>query len=308
MNRILNKIIYWSNGFRLILIIPLILIFLYLFYSVNNNSEFSLSNVFYKFKNYFIKNQIITFNITSEYQDGNTPIHILIPENYDPIKKYYVLYILPVEPGINKKTLKLLIEMDIHNHYDLIVVYPNMAIEPWFGDHASNPKIRQESYMINFLIPFIDEHYSTIRSKEGRLLLGYSKSGWGAFSLIMRNPDFFGYAASWDAPMFSDSLIYKMEDNFGTIEQMKKYEPSSLILIHKENFTDSIRLLLTGEELWGQLKPSPLGISHTIEMFEILKSNDVGIIYDNNIKSEHSWNKVWLGKVIEQLMNLCRNN
>ena len=45
------------------------------------------------------------------------------------------------------------------------------------------------------VVPLIEEHYSALGTAEGRLLFGFSKSGWGALTLILRNPDFFGYAA-----------------------------------------------------------------------------------------------------------------
>ena len=38
-------------------------------------------------------------------------------------------------------------------------------------------------------------------SATARALLGFSKSGWGAWTLLLRHPDMFGRAAAWDAPM-----------------------------------------------------------------------------------------------------------
>ena len=31
-------------------------------------------------------------------------------------------------------------------------------------------------------------------------MLGFSKSGWGACTLLLRNKELFGYAAAWDVP------------------------------------------------------------------------------------------------------------
>ena len=45
---------------------------------------------------------------------------------------------------------------------------------------------------------------------HARLLLGFSKSGWGAFSLLLRYPERFGKAAAWDAP-----LMQERPDRFG---------------------------------------------------------------------------------------------
>ena len=59
----------------------------------------------------------------------------------------------------------------------------------------------------------------------GRLLLGFSKSGWGAFSLLLRHPDVFGRAAAWDAPlMMNKPGPYGSGDIFGTPENFARYQ------------------------------------------------------------------------------------
>ena len=77
-------------------------------------------------------------------------------------------------------------QMNAHNEYNLIIVQMGFEKEPWFGDHATDPKVRQASYVKDFVVPFIEENYAALGSPEGRLLFGFSKSGWGAFSLIFK--------------------------------------------------------------------------------------------------------------------------
>jgi hypothetical protein len=55
------------------------------------------------------------------------------------------------------------------------------------------------------------------------LLTGASKSGWGAFSLILRHPDFFGYAAPWDTPFMMSEMHFETKPVFETPEQFAKY-------------------------------------------------------------------------------------
>ncbi|HEY3787861.1 MAG TPA: alpha/beta hydrolase-fold protein [Urbifossiella sp.] len=55
-------------------------------------------------------------------------------------------------------------------------------------------------------VPFIDKTYPVRAEAGGRLLLGFSKSGWGAYSLRMRHPDLFGKAAAWDAPLIQENF------------------------------------------------------------------------------------------------------
>ena len=49
--------------------------------------------------------------------------------------------------------------------------------------------------------------------------IGFSKSGWGAFSLLLRHPEVFGRAAAWDAPlMLEQPNRYGMGAVFGSQE------------------------------------------------------------------------------------------
>ena len=54
------------------------------------------------------------------------------------------------------------------------------------------------------VVPFVEKSYPVPAKCDSRLLLGFSKSGWGAWSLLLRHPDVFGRAAAWDAPLMMD--------------------------------------------------------------------------------------------------------
>ena len=177
----------------------------------------------------------ITHIVESEYQAKPTEIRILVPDKLalkdrlDATQPRRVLYVLPVEAGRESKYGDGLAEvkrLDLHNKHGLICVAPTFAHLPWYADHPTDKTIRQESYFVKVVVPFIDRTYqldekrrmdaSSVRiqahadgrgvhptpvNKESRWLLGFSKSGWGAWSLLARNPDLFGRAAAWDAPL-----------------------------------------------------------------------------------------------------------
>jgi predicted alpha/beta superfamily hydrolase len=133
--------------------------------------------------------QVEKHAVETAYQNGKQEIRVLLPDDYNKSNSYRVLYVLPVEKGFNTRFgygLGILKEMNAHNQFNLIIVQMGFEIEPWFGDHATDPKIRQASYVTDFVVPFIEKEYATLGTREGRLLLGFSKSGWGAFSLILK--------------------------------------------------------------------------------------------------------------------------
>ncbi len=243
--------------------------------------------------------------VTSQFQVGPNAIEVLLPDKFDPAKKYSVLYVLPVETGIGGYFGDGLMEMkklDAHNKYNLILVAPAFDTVPWFGANATNPKIRHEEYLMKVVVPLIESRYPTPGTREGRLLFGFSKSGWGAFSLLLRNPDFFGYAASWDAPLMVDwPANWGIAEHFGTKENFEKYQISRLFDSQAKYFKERSRLALTGSCLFldavkAHEKMDSLGIKH---------------YYANNLRFPHTWKsegaeKFWIQPVLDALVALSR--
>src|SRR6185436_2905414 len=74
------------------------------------------------------------------------------------------------------------------------------------------------------------------------------KSGNGALSLILRNPNVFSSAAAWDAPaQLTDTSQFQMIDNFGTDENFERYEIPPLVVSSAQAFTTQNRLWISGD-------------------------------------------------------------
>jgi hypothetical protein len=246
--------------------------------------------------------RIVTHFVSSSYQGGSMMIRVITPEHFQPGKKYKVIYILPTGPQQwdfwwNNGIVEA-IKYNIHNQYDIILVAPSIEKMPWFGDNPQDPKVRQESYIVRVVVPFIDEHYPTERSPEGRLLLGLSKAGCGAFTLCLRYPEIFGKAVAWDPPLLYGNIKEDpracLVDVFGTEENFKQY---SLPLLLRQRVTllqgKPPRLILMG---YGILK------DHIEEAHVLMQSLNIPHIYDNSIKREHKWQSGWLPEAVKYLM------
>lgn len=251
------------------------------------------------------------YMLESPYQNEPSEIRVLVPDNYDPKKKYPVVYILPVgaAKGAGQgSALIIFTKANLQNRYEVILAEPTYEITPWFGDHPTDQKIRQESYLRDFVVPFVEKNYSTLGTPEGRMLLGFSKSGWGAFALIFRNPDFFGYAASWDAPYFFVDFRYGMAPVFDNTEYLKKYRPDLLVVEQKAHFQNKTRLVMGGEDKWGKAIPTPSGGSHTVEMHELMEKEGVKHVYRPDLKTLHTWSAAWIVPTFEELMKIAGIN
>lgn len=244
------------------------------------------------------------WTMESPYQQGRQEIRVLLPDNYDPVKKYRVVYVLPVGIGPGS-ALRIFEKENLQNRFGVILAEMTYEKAPWFGDHATDPLVRQESYLKDFVVPFVEKNYSTLGTAEGRLLFGFSKSGWGAYALILRQPDFFGYAAAWDAPFLFDNFHYGMDEVFGTTEQLAKYRPDLLVPTQARHFQDKIRLVMGGEEKWGTLIPTPSGGSHTVEMHALMDAANVRHVYRPDLKTKHTWSAVWMVPLFEELMKIA---
>ncbi len=139
------------------------------------------------------QNGFLTHTVRSEYQSGETLLKVLLPDRRESGQRYRVLYVLPVEAGeasVYGRPLEEIKSRDLHNKHQLVCVYPTFSHLPWYADHPSDPRIRQESYLLRVVLPVVEARYPVRAEREGRLLLGFSKSGWGAFSLLLRHPRF----------------------------------------------------------------------------------------------------------------------
>jgi enterochelin esterase-like enzyme len=238
------------------------------------------------------------YTCDSEYQHGEQEIHVLLPDDYQPNRSYRVLYVLPVEVGFEQQYgygLGVIQQMDAHNRCGLICVQPGFEIEPWFGDHPNNPRVRQASYLRKFVVPWVERHFSTPGTSDGRMLFGFSKSGWGAFSLILANPEYFGWAAAWDAPMLLDQLRFKMAAVFDTQENLNRFRPDLLVALPKKVFGSKPRLALAGECAWGK---------HTAGLHALLEREKVAHVYRDDLFAPHRWDPAWMEPLLEMLVAL----
>jgi len=158
---------------------------------------------------------IINYTVTSPYQTRPTTVEVLLPDNAPEGGPYPALYILPVNDGLDGAWGSGIQEAkrhNIHNLYKVICVSPEYDYTPWYGDHPTDPALAQESYLLNVVIPVVEQHFPVLKGRDGRLLFGFSKSGFGAITILLRNLDAIGKAAAWDAPVMMKSILPKQEE------------------------------------------------------------------------------------------------
>ncbi|MFN0018205.1 MAG: alpha/beta hydrolase-fold protein [Pirellulaceae bacterium] len=240
---------------------------------------------------------VLVHEVTSSYQAGKTSIRVLLPEARKPDSKYSVIYVLPVEAGTESRYGDGLVEikkLDLHNKHGVIFVAPTFSHLPWYADHPDKPEIRQEAYLLKVVVPFVEKTYPAQPDADHRLLLGFSKSGWGAWSLLLRHPDVFGKAAAWDAPMMMDKPgKYGSGDIFGSPENFAKYRIETLLRTNGKDLGKDKRLILTG---YGGFR------EEHVRVHDLMTELKIPHIYKDGPQRKHDWHSGWVGESVELLM------
>ena len=150
-------------------------------------------------------NGVKYYPVKSVYQ-GCQPETIRVLEPTHPVagKPRRILFVLPVDAGVDTTSskwgdgLEELRWLDVQDRFNITLIAPSFAYEPWYGDDASDPGFRMESFIIDDLVPFGDTFAQG--SVPQRYLIGFSKSGNGVLFLLLRHPGIFNAGAAWDAP------------------------------------------------------------------------------------------------------------
>jgi S-formylglutathione hydrolase FrmB len=235
--------------------------------------------------------------VQSEYQGAATEIRVLLPDRLEPGKRYPVLYVLPVEALREDRYGDGLDEcrrLDLADKYGLICVAPTFSHLPWYADHPADPRIRQEAYFLKVVLPLVESEYPAMAQRDGRLLVGFSKSGWGAFSLLLRHPETFGRAAAWDAPLMMESPgKYGSGAIFGTQENFERYRLTRLLSEKSASLRGPPRLIHLG---YGNFR------EHHEAADRLMRELGIPRVYRDGPKRPHTWNSGWLEEAVALLV------
>gem|GEM_PF-510993 len=238
------------------------------------------------------------YHVKSSFQSDETKIRVLVPEDLPMNARPRVVYLLPVEAQDERKYgdgLEEARRLNLANRFGAICVAPTFSQLPWYADHPTDRAIRQESYFLKVVVPAIEARYPTSGKAEDRLLLGFSKSGWGAFSLLLRHPQQFGRAAAWDAPlMMKAASNYGSGAIFGTDENFQRYQLAELVQQQTAAFGTTPRLIHLS---YGNFR------AEHVEFEALLNQRKVSHLYQDGPSRKHVWESGWVEDAARLLLN-----
>lgn len=241
---------------------------------------------------------LATHTLLSPFQQQPTLVRVLVPDSYDPARTYRTVYVLPVEAGTSTRFgdgLAVIQQAGLQNRYDAVFVAPSFSEIPWYGDNPTT-MTRQESHLLGVVLPFVEKTYAVSRNASDRLLAGFSKSGYGAFSLILRHPNLFGRAVAWDAPLALGGLrsewgmpqVYGSQANFANYQVTRLIGRQAALLAR-----GPCRLILAGSNMFGA--------DHAL-VDRQLRRLGVPHVFVNGPRFGHAWGTGWLPGAVQSLL------
>ena len=246
-----------------------------------------------------VASEPIVHQVNSTRQSAVTSVRVLLPDRLpeEGEPRLPVVYVLPVEAGDGTRWGDSLAEFqkhDLHNKHRVVCVFPTFSDLPWYADHPENAQLQQETYLLQDVLPLVEQNHPVLRTSEGRLLVGFSKSGWGAWSLLLRHPDVFDRAAAFDAPMMMDAPgKYGSGPIFGSEDNFRRYQISRLLEQRAAELRkEPSRLMLIGQ---GNFQPEHVQMKGLLETLQIPHTWIEGSV------REHAWHSGWLPEAIDWL-------
>jgi enterochelin esterase-like enzyme len=242
---------------------------------------------------------VVHITITSSAQSKPVEVRILAPGALPVGEERRFLYVLPVEKEGDSRYGDGLAEarrLGLHEKHGMVVVAPGFAELPWYADHPTNPKRRDESHLLEAVLPLVEKRYPS--KKPRRFLLGFSKSGWGAWSLLLRHPEVFDAAAAWDAPLMKEKPdMFGMDGAFVTQQNFEGYWLTKLLREKAEALGGRKRLAHFG---YGNFRDD-----HQ-RMQALLEELKIPVVYKDGPQRKHVWESGWVGEAAEALQALGR--
>ena len=246
------------------------------------------------------------YDITNAVGSQPIAVRVLTPQHPSADYPHSFLYALPVEGGLAQSTygsgLDELASLDVEDQYNATIIEPIFSMESWYADNPNDPTVDYETFMADFLPQWVDSNFSTTGTEQN-LLVGFSKSGYGALDLELKHPSVFSAVAAFDFPGGMTSYDYdgaSSADDYGTQANFQdNYEMNvSFIDAHAAPFTTQDRILIS---------EGPAFAAQVTDFGNLLTSEGVMYTSLNQTNDAHTWSGGWLSGAIAGLYGLEQN-
>lgn len=144
--------------------------------------------------------RVVELTIATPAFTAPTKVDVDLPVGYDtdPGRRWPVTYVLAGTMNNYDSFNKVVDGVKLTEGYPSIIVSPQPDSgywSDWYNGGAFGPPM-YETFVLDQLVPLIDENFRTIARRSARAVLGVSMGGYGAMMFAAHRPDLFVAAAS----------------------------------------------------------------------------------------------------------------
>ena len=120
--------------------------------------------------------------LSADNGPGLQVMRVLTPTHPAPGVPHNFLYVLPVQPGLNSTFgdgLETLQRLDAQDQYNLTIIEPTFAIDPWYANNPENANVQYETFVTREVVPWVEKNLSITGHDQNILLsclLGHGKN------------------------------------------------------------------------------------------------------------------------------------
>jgi len=242
------------------------------------------------------------YRLQSPYQSEPTMLKLLWPNATARCDRLPLIHLLPVEPEGSKTfgdAMEVAVAEAWADLHDIAVACCTTSLYPWMVDDPRDPTNAQGSYLSKVVLPMAEAVLTeaTGITQIDHLLLGFSKSGFAALSLLFRYPQRYIAAAAWDAPLIVDRIekSWQMDQVFSDEEHLHTHRPPALLRQAKATIKARPRVYVAGYDLFRQ---------HVDRFTAMLDKAGVPYLGNNDTKHPHRWDQGWMNPAVEALLQM----
>lgn len=212
-----------------------------------------------------------------------------------------LLLVLPVQAGVRTRFgdgLREVVAAGATSSQGLLVAAPTFADSPWGVDHARDPSVRQESYLLAVLALLAQILTWAGADRAPRFALGFSKAGFAAVNLLLRHPDLIDGVSVWDASLLRErAWPEQLLQVAGSRQHAATYSiPAALPAAATWLVPSGPRLALAG---YGTLRED-LHVAH-----RQLTQLGIAHLYRDGPERAHRWDSGWVPDALNALTGLA---
>jgi len=252
--------------------------------------------------------RVETVRLQSKLVNATLPYNVILPPDYDTARatRYPVFYLLHGLTGHYSDWLTKTNVADYAAEYRFIVVMPE-GNDSWYTDSTTD---KYESYILQEVLPDVQQRYRTIEARYGRAIAGLSMGGYGAIKFGLKSPQTFIFAASMSGA-FGATRWTEKEIPASWQESLKLYGPAGSDTRQGNDLFEIIKKLSVGRiqslpffYFDCGTEDSPLIFPYNRELAVLMFEKKIPHEY-RELPGDHSWG-YWDSQVQEVLRIAAR--